>query len=314
MQKINTIIVPIISPHSIGRYIETLYKFTPPNFYLYVIDQTVDDEAWNKVYLPNKDKIHIWLRVYRNLGYSKALNSGLRLTQTPYVTFSNDDIEFIDSRWFQGILDTFAMDSKIVGVNPMSPREGAFGYGLTMENSATWKPPEGFVRDGEFVVPQLPTGRGMTYDGSFTKEQYDWLLNNHPRWLKDSLCDGICMWCTVLKTDWLREAGPMDERFYAGNAEDYDLNGRAFTCAWPIPRDTCDPNLHHRMVATTKSWCWHKWGESKSYSTKLPNFSRPLYARLDEIWPGGYDQWGHKNINNVRIPFKRDPVVFIDEL
>ena len=309
MNKINTFIIPIIKGYHIGKYLETLYKNTPDNFYVYIIDQCVDDEAYVKYH----KYAHFWIKAYRNLGYAKALNTGLRLVQTPYVTFSNDDIEFIDPRWWQGIEDTFAMDEKIVGVNPMSPREGAFGYGLQAENTQVWVPPEGFIRDGEFVVPKLPDGTGMTYNGSFTKEQYDWLLNEHPRWSKNTCCDGICMWCTTLKTDWLKENGPMDERFYPGNGEDYDMNGRAYSCAWPVSRETCDPSLHRRLVSTTKSWVWHWWGESKTHAGKLPNFSRDNWNRLDQLWPEGFDSWGHKNMpDGSKKPYKRVPDVFID--
>lgn len=311
MQKVNTFIVPIIKGNHIGRYLETLYKYTPDNFYVIVIDQTIDDEA----YLKYRKDTHLWIKSYRNLGYSKALNTGLRLTQTPYVTFSNDDIEFIDKRWWSGIEDTFATDpTRIIGVNPMSPREGAFGYGLLAENTETWIPPKGFVRDGEFVVPELPGGTGMTYNGSFTPKQYDWLLNNHPTWQKDTMCDGLCMWCTTFKKSWLDENGPMDERFYPGNGEDYDMNGRAYSCAWPIECDTCDEKHHKRMVSTTKSWVWHWWGESKTHAAKLPNFSRENWNRIDQLWLGGFDSWGHKTVNGVRMPFKRVPEVHIDEL
>lgn len=311
MQKVNSFIVPIIKGYHLGRFLETLYKFTPDNFYVIVIDQCVDDEA----YLKYHDKVHLWIKSYRNLGYSKALNTGLRLVQTPYVTFANDDIEFLDNRWWQGIEDTFATDEKIVGVNPMSPREGAFGYGLQAENTTTWVPPKGFVRDGEFVVPELPDGTGMTYKGSISKEQYDWLLNSHPRWGKDTLCDGICMWCTTFKTQWLQEAGPMDERFYPGNGEDYDMNGRAYSCAWPEPREVCDPSEHRRLVATTKSWVWHWWGESKAHAGKLPHYSRDNWNRLDQLWPNGFDSWGHQNMpDGSKKPYKRIPEVFIDEL
>lgn len=311
MNKINTIIVPIIKGFHIGKYLETLYKYTPENFYVYVIDQCVDDEAYLKYH---KD-VHLWIKSRRNLGFSKAMNTGLRLTQTPYVTFSNDDIEFLNIKWFQGVLDTFAMDQdRIVAVNPMSPREGAFGYGLTAENTNTWVPPEGFIRDGEFVVPQLPDGTGMTYDGSMSNEQYDWLLNHHPRWTKDTLCDGICTWLTTVKMDWIKENGPFDERFYPGSGEDMDFNGRAYSCAWPIARDVCDEKYHKRMVATTKSWVWHLWSKSKEHSTNLPNLSREPWNRLDLLWPQGFDVWSHHDVSGVRTPYKRIPEVFIDEL
>ena len=59
---------------------------------------------------------------------------GILLSQTPYITLANDDTVFLNSNWWQGILDTFKLDEKIIAVNPNSPKEGGFGWGLTNEN------------------------------------------------------------------------------------------------------------------------------------------------------------------------------------
>ena len=311
MLKKNTFIIPIIKGYHIGRFLETLYKYTPDNFYVYVIDQCINDDA----YLKYHDKVHFWIKSYRNLGFAKGMNTGIRLAQTKYITLANDDLEFMHKSWWQGIEDSFATDSRIVAVNPMSPKEGAFGYGLTQENNGTWVPPKEFIRDGEFVVPKLPDGTGMKYKEEFTEEEYQWLLNEHPRWKKNTFCDGLCMWCTTFRTDWLRENGPLDERFYPGNGEDYDINGRAYSCAWPIERDVCDEKYHMRMVSTTKSWVWHHWGTSKEEQQKAPNMSRESWNHLNLLWPDGYDLWGHKTLpDGLKVPYKRLKDVFIDEV
>lgn len=315
--KINTIIVPIIQNNFIGRFLETLYKYTPDNFYVFVVDQTQNDEAYIKYH----QKVHLWIKVYRNLGFSKAMNMGIKLAQTEYITLSNDDVEFIDKRWWQGIEDTFATDERIIACNPMSPKEGAFGYGLQVSNKDTWQPPEGFVQDPndpESVVPDIGEKQPFVYKKEFTPQDYDFLVNNHPRWKKDTMCDAICMWCTVFKKSGLEEIGLLDERFYPGGGEDYDMNARAYSCAWPKQCDVCDPEYHKRMVATTKSWVWHHWGKSKNM--RMDNLKSPLFQSRqswndnDALWKPKLDVWGHETINDVKKPIKRDPNVFIDEL
>lgn len=315
--KQNTIIIPIIRPDSLGRLLDTLYAYTK-DFYVFVIDQTGDETAFNEY---NK-LTHLWIKSYRNLGFSKAMNTGIRLADTPYITLANDDVEIISERWWQGILDTFAMNERIIAVNPMSPREGAFGYGLTAENSQVWQPPEGFVRDSsnpDFVLPDMGGGVPFAYKKEYTDAEYQWLLDKHPRWQKNTTCDGLCMWFTVFKKESFEKIGLLDERFYPGSGEDYDMCGRAYSCAWPWAREVCDPKYHYRMVSSTKSWVWHHWSSSKDFRMKNLGSSRfdsrPSWNNLSELWPDGFDCWGHANMpDGSKKPYKRVPDVFIDEL
>lgn len=308
----NTFIIPIIQSNFLGKCLETLYKYTPENFYVFVVDQTPDGVDQSKY-----KGVHMWIRPYRNLGFSKSANTGIILSQTPYVTILNDDVEFLDKRWWQGIEDTFKMDEKIIAVNPNSPKEGAWGYGLKSDNQDTWKPREGFVYDGErSVIPEINKIIIDTPDKA--REHYDDLLNNHPVWTKDTLCDALACWCTVFKREGLKEVGLFDEKFYPGGGEDYDMMGRIYSCAWPKERDICEPAYHRRAVGTTKAWAWHHWGKSKDdISAKDPTnpiFSRPRWNDLDELWPNGFDVWGHITEGDKRYPLVRNPIVTSDSL
>ena len=249
----------------------------------------------------------MWIRPYRNLGFSKAVNTGFALCQTEYMTCLNDDVEFISPDWWQGILDTFAMDKKIVAVNPNSPKEGAWGYGLTEQNKDTWTPREGFVRDqdGKSVVPLIDGVPIST--PALARQHYDGLLNRNPIWDKNSLCDGLACWATVFKRDALKEIGLFDERFYPGGGEDYDMMCRIYS-------------KKLRAVGTTKSWVWHWWGKSKDdISGKNPADglfdSRPRWNDLDELWGPDFDVWGHvTQPNGERVPLVRKVPPLIDEL
>lgn len=291
MQKINTFVIPIIQHGFLGKCLETLYKYTPENFYVFVIDQTPEGVDQSKY-----KGVHMWIRPYRNLGFSKAVNTGIVVSQTPYVTVLNDDVEFLDSRWWQGIEDTFAMDEKIVAVNPNSPKEGAWGYGLKHDNVDTWQPREGFVFDKEKSV--LPVINGVVIDGpEVAREHYDDLLTKHPVWEKDTLCDALACWATVFKREGLERVGLFDERFYPGGGEDYCMMADIYS-------------RKLRAVGTTKSWVWHHWGKSKDdISEKDPTnpiFSRPRWNNNEEIWGDDFDVWGHKTLpDGTRVPLKR---------
>lgn len=322
--KLNTFIIPIIRSDFIGRMLETLEKHTPPNYNVIVIDQTEADYAYNK----HHQKASLWIKSYRNMGFSKAMNTGIRLADTKYITLANDDIEFMDQRWWQGIVDTFALDQKIIAVNPMSPKEATWGYGYTMENKETWQPNDSSafanhqdqfiaVDNKEGILPAVRPGVPFPQD-SWTKEDYTWLLEQHPVW-KDSACiDAVAMWCTVFKKTGLDEIGLLEERFYPGGGEDYDMNARAYSCAYPTEREECDPDFHRRMVATSKSWVWHHWGKSRDEfkkDTKASMFaSRAPWNSNESLWEPEFDVWGHYHENGVKKPIHRVKTIGVDAL
>lgn len=325
MSKINTFIIPIIRPDFIERMLFTLYQFTQKDsFNVIVIDQTTTKEAQEKC----EKYAHLWIRPYRNLGFSKAMNTGIRLCDTKYITLANDDIEFMDKRWWQGIVDTFATDPKIIAVNPMSPKEASWGYGHTAENHEHWHPdqsPAFANHQGEFtpvdnkagIVPVIH-GKPFSDSGQWTEEEYTWLLENHPLWKNGACIDAIAMWCTVFKKTGLEEIGLLEERFYPGGGEDYDMNARAYSCGYPTPREECDPDFHRRMVATSRSWVWHHWGKSREISAATPQAhifsSRERWNANEQLWTPSFDVWGHYDDNGVKKPIIRQKAITIDEL
>lgn len=321
MKFINTVIIPIIHDHFLPKMLTTLYKYTDPNtFRVIVIDNTGADVAQKQC----GEFVHLWIKPYRNLGFAKSMNTGIRLADTKYVTLANDDLEFMDKRWWSGIEETFATDPRIVAVNPMSPKEATWGYGHTTENHETWMPKEGFVPvdDKAGMVPII-NGKPFIYkDEGFAPEEYTGLLDSHPTWSKDSMCDAIAMWCTVFRTADVigprARVGLLDERFYPGSGEDYDLNARAYSCAWPHDREKCDPDFHFRMVGTSKSWVWHHWGKSVGLSAADPTNKifngRERWNYNDKLWTPKLDVWGHDGEGEARRPVHRVPEVFIDEL
>ena len=117
------------------------------------------------------------------------------------------------------------------------------------------------------------------------------------------------------KRKGLEELGLLDEKFFPGGGEDMDMNARAYSCAWPEPRDICDPVYHRRMVSTSKSWVWHEWSKSRNIDPNDPIFSHPRWNANEELWPNGFDVWSHgTDDKGVKFPYKRIPEIFVDEL
>jgi GT2 family glycosyltransferase len=240
----NTFVIPFIRNDMIKPMLDSLYQFTDPKtFRVIVIDQSPQG-----VYEQIKDQVHMYIRPYRNLGFAKAMNTGIRLADTKYVSCYNDDVEFFNTDWWSGIKATFQkLEGTCFGVNPMSPKEAAWGYGH--------KAPEGrtLTEDKRGVV-WLHQGEPLNLEKCKTEEGYKAL-----RGKVHGFIDGIAMWGVTFERELFYDIGLFDEKFYPGGGEDYDLNARAY-----------DPDFgggKYRIVATSDSWVYHKWGSSGSPDT-----------------------------------------------
>ena len=239
MKEFDIIFAPI-RPDYIEKALSTLYKYNDPEiFQVIVIDQTK-----NGLYDLVKDKTHVYVRSKRpNLGFAKAMNTGMRLAvNSEYIIASNDDIEFIDSRWWQGIKDKFAQIDNLMAVNPMCPKEPGWGWGMDRPD---FVPPNWAVQEGAFLFPKKPDGTGFFYKEEFTPEDYDWLLK-----FKQGHIEGMAAWMPVFKREAVNAVGLFDERFYPGGAEDYDWVARCYSAGY-------------RCVCTCNSWVWHHWTVSR---------------------------------------------------
>lgn len=284
----NTFVIPIIRTDLIERCLETLYNNTPPNFYVYVIDQSpkgIDMNLRDKY--PNlmiirspKTQIH----TKGNLGFSKATNLGISLVETPYFTMCNDDVEFVDRRWWWGVLDTFKKatestpDRPCMMVNPGSIRLPDWSVGR----------PSGDHHD---ILP---------YKKKYTPEEYDHLVNDehyineHLTLMPGSVIDGVTMYCSVFETKKFLEVGLLNEKFYPGGGEDYDYNCRANMAGY-------------RCVGTTMSWVWHHWSKSFATIQEAESVKELIDDNLrwnnnNELWGENFDIWGMKDMAKEDIP------------
>jgi len=290
-----TFVINPVRPTYITKCLNSLYKYTDMSqCAVIVVDQTLNG-------LPDDKRIHLKLRPHRNLGFSKSMNEGIihgLRWKSKYVTCMNDDIEFINSKWWDGIIETFNQDKRIMAVNPMSPREPGWGYGL---------------EHGKYI-DLLP------YKEEYTQEDYDFLLkgdfsqvqglpDSFPR-QKNGVIDAIATWCTTFRSDFLNTYGLFEEKFYPGGGEDYDMDARCY-------REGL------RMVGTTLSWVWHWWGQTKDTTndTGLPVVPELCWANGDELWPidknngQHFDPWGHWTAEDgSKHPMYRIPEIGIIDI
>jgi hypothetical protein len=247
VEKTNTFCVPVVLPTFIDRFLETLQRHTDPIFEVIVVDNSRDG-VWETV----RGRVGCYLRPGRNLGFAKSMNCAVKLATTRYVTCANDDVEFVDGRWWSGILETFERYPDAVAVNPESIKIPGWGYGeagyfhLLPHQADYTRDDYDFLLAGDFhEVPGLPP--------SFPRQQ-------------SGVIDGITTWLAVFDTGRMRGAleaekhefgienpnnNYFDERFYPGGGEDYDLNARMF-------------RVGKRVIGTSTSWVYHHWSSSRT--------------------------------------------------
>jgi GT2 family glycosyltransferase len=163
------------------------------------------------------------IRTHYNLGFAQAVNLGTRLAPTPWVTVCNDDVLFFNAQWWPGIMETFERFPTALGVTPMSPKEPGWGWGE-----------EGYRMHAELdECRENPAG----------------VVDRLKKQFNGAVIDGFPAWLVVFRREEWMELGMFDERFNAGG-EDYDGLCRAYQAGY-------------RMLASSYSWVWHWWGQSK---------------------------------------------------
>lgn len=275
--KVVTFCIPIIRPDLVENCLKTLYKYTSVEFNVIVIDQTLNgidanlrDKYQNLVVLrsPKTEKFYTG-----NLGFQFANNLALKLTDTPYFCFLNDDVEFVSSRWWQGIIETF---DKVEKATPNRP--------ALLVNVASIKLPDwsvGRPKGDDFYI--------LPHEENYTDEDWDFLVNE-PHYINEhltiqpgSVIDGINLYCSVAKTDLLKKIG-IDDLWIPGSAGDYDLSNVA--SMWG-----------YRCVGTTLSWCFHHWSvsfEAVNVEEDIKRLAIPElhHTDLKDKWWTNFELWG----------------------
>jgi GT2 family glycosyltransferase len=286
--RVTYIVAPIVEDF-VSRWFYTMYKYSEPNSFRVIYIDQVDGGISRKLWDEIKDKVHLYIHPpHYEFGYAKGMNEGIIHALhwgTDLICPANDDIEIINSRWMEGIEQTFALDERIVGVVPMSPRIPGWGYG---------------VKDNPDILP---------YKEEYTEEDYNYLLEGDfsdkdlpetfPRKIKGNVIDGSIFVMPYFKRKLFEEVGLMDEHYWPGGGEDVDMMARAY-----------QKNL--RIVSTTYSWIWHHLSQTKNLSIESKYYHPPhhhYWNNEKEIWPEGFDVWG---LDKDKKNYPRVPEIYVD--
>lgn len=217
---------------------------------------------------PKSDKFYTG-----NLGFQFANSLALRLTDTPYFCFLNDDVEFINSKWWQGVMDTFV---KVEKASPTRPP--------LLVNVASIKLPDWSVGkpkgQDHYILPYKKEYSDEDWSNLVNEPHY---INQHLTIQPGSVIDGINLYCSVARTDLLKKIG-IDDLWYPGSAGDYDLSNVA--SMWG-----------YRCVGTTLSWIFHHWSISFQAATEEENIKELVIPELHvtdlrDKWWTNFELWG----------------------
>lgn len=303
--KNNSFVIVVTVLHAgIYRCLETLYKYTMAGtFYVFIVDQTIDGLDTN---LRNKYKNLTIIRTPKsdihhtgNLGHSGGTNLALRLVETPYVTLLNDDVEFVNKDWWQGVLDTFEQVED-ASRPTYEDEDGEIQFKLDeygnklpgerpaiMVNPASIKLPDWSIGsnkgDDFFILPYKEEYTDQEYQNLINEKHY---INERLTLVPGSVIDGVNLYCSVCDTKKLNEIGWLDEYFYTGSANDYDASCRAGM-------------FGYRCVGTTLSWVFHHWSKTFHSDEEMRQLVQPelQHGDLREKWDEEkcrLDVWGVK--------------------
>ena len=277
--KLVTFAIPVIRPDLLERCLETLYKYTDLLiFNVIVIDQTVqgmdiDRDAYPNLMVirtPKSFRFHTG-----NVGFQKANNLALSLTETPYFCFLNDDVEFIHPGWWDGVMDTFA---KVEKATPTRPALLVNVASIKLPDWSVGKP----AGEHHYILPYKEQYTDADWHSLTEEEHY---VNEDLTIKPGTVIDGINLYCSVAKTDLLKKIG-IDDRWWPGSAGDYDLC--CLASMWG-----------YRCVGTTASWVYHHWSVSFQAAQDEDDI-RSLYmpelyeGDLRAKWGERFDLWGVK--------------------
>jgi len=196
---INTYIIPTLNNYKgLKRLLETLEKYTEQNYRVIVIHNGFTFDSPDKDLIPEiKKKTHLWIDSYKNLGFAKSMNTGIRIADTPFITCANDDVEILYQGWWDEIMNNFKERPQLMGFNPHSPCNKMH----TGDRVIEYPYKEEYNEDDIRKMKEFFTGQKFYI--------------------------GCCTYFTIFKRQLFQEIGLFDESFGQGSGEDYDLMVRA---------------------------------------------------------------------------------------
>ena len=226
------VVIPHLNNPGLRKSLETLRQRTPKENLGKVILIDCNPDGYQQV----DDLVDIHIKM-ENQGFARNNNLGIRLSDAEFVGCMNDDVELIHPKWINGIVETFNRYSTALCVNPASPRNPRCSGCEPVDH------------------PSFP------HKDEWTEEEYDKLLTEVG---KGYVIDGICMFFPIFRREMLEKLPGsipgkcwLDEYFYPGGGEDYDMDRRAYLSGM-------------RCLGSNLAYVYHYW-----YSTIKPGATEP---------------------------------------
>ena len=207
LTKINTYIIPVLNNYQGALdLIKSLKKYTPDNYYIFIINNGYSISQPDTIHLIRelKKEVHLWIDPYRNLGFGKAMNTGIKLATTEFITLANDDVKVLYPEWWEEIMTKFKEDSRLGGFNPHSFCNKTAGGDRVCQYKIKCQYTEEDIKKMKEIFK--------------AEREYT----------------GCCTFFTICKKAMFDEVGLFDESFGIGSGEDYDLMVRAARKNWLI--------------------------------------------------------------------------------
>lgn len=218
-----TVIIPTLNnPQGAIDLVSDFYRLHDiDKFRIISVDQTRDGITFK-----DEEPVHLHIKPDHNLGFSKAMNTGWKLVQTPFTLLANDDIRLLDPRWYEDARVALG-NQAIMGVNPFPATRtwdengDVVWYWDQLNRDGTRDDRWDFIKDKPFE--------------EYTPEDYDKLMKLHG----GGVGPGTAMFFTMLRTEAREIIGYLDE-LYWNNCEDYDFNRRCYLTCWHCQRRKYD--------------------------------------------------------------------------
>ena len=145
------IIVPVYNAKKYAQRCldSVLARSSEIDFRLIVVNDGSDDETAVMLQKTTEQSgVCVLLEHEKNLGYTRAVNTGLKHSTAPFSILLNSDTE-VTNGWLTGLLRCFASDDNLGIVGPLS-------------NAASWQSVPRLLDDsGHFYINSLPTDLGV---------------------------------------------------------------------------------------------------------------------------------------------------------
>lgn len=209
--KTITIIIPTYT--NVNGFLKLISRLKSSHYQIVIIDNFPLNEKKEICAGPNV----IYLPQEKNIGFAKAINLGIKQTETEWALILNDDAVITDNKIFERLM-SFAEKEGYSAVSPVlkdsSGKIENFGYRV------------------------LPIGR---IELNFGKQK---IIDQHS-------IDGLTAACLLIKKKDFEEVGGLDERFFA-YLEDVDLFLRMKKKGYNFGIDTSTEVIHDKNTTSSR--------------------------------------------------------------